>query len=67
LRAAIGGVRVALIPTANGGSFPEALARLERAVFDMVVGRFRLVTENGVEDVAIMMVEADRLQRTPGN
>ena len=44
----VGGVRVA---------FPKH-SQLERAVFDMVVAG-RVVNENGKEDVAIMMVEAE--------
>jgi len=52
----IGGVRVALID-GQWVAFPKH-SQLERAVFDMVVAG-RLINENGVEDVAIMMVEAE--------
>ncbi|MEN9955539.1 MAG: hypothetical protein RLY34_346 [Actinomycetota bacterium] len=52
----IGGVRVALIDGQWVG-FPKH-SQLERAVFNMVVAG-RVVVENGVEDVAIMMVEAE--------
>ncbi len=52
----IGGVRVALIDGQWVG-FPKH-SQLERAVFNMVVAG-RVIIENGVEDVAIMMVEAE--------
>ena len=52
----VGGVRVALID-GQWVAFPKH-SQLERAVFDMVVAG-RVVNENGVEDVAIMMVEAE--------
>jgi polyribonucleotide nucleotidyltransferase len=52
----IGGVRVALID-GQWVAFPKH-SQLERAVFDMVVAG-RVIVENGVEDVAIMMVEAE--------
>jgi polyribonucleotide nucleotidyltransferase len=52
----IGGVRVALID-GQWVAFPKH-SQLERAVFDMVVAG-RIVSENGKEDVAIMMVEAE--------
>ncbi|MFM5904437.1 MAG: polyribonucleotide nucleotidyltransferase [Microbacteriaceae bacterium] len=52
----VGGVRVALID-GQWVAFPKH-SQLERAVFDMVVAG-RVVVENGVEDVAIMMVEAE--------
>ncbi|MEO0024999.1 MAG: hypothetical protein RL196_1440 [Actinomycetota bacterium] len=52
----IGGVRVALID-GQWVAFPK-YSQLERAVFNMVVAG-RLIVENGVEDVAIMMVEAE--------
>ncbi len=52
----IGGVRVALIE-GQWVAFPK-YSQLERAVFDMVVAG-RVIVENGVEDVAIMMVEAE--------
>jgi polyribonucleotide nucleotidyltransferase len=52
----IGGVRVALID-GQWVAFPKH-SQLERAVFDMVVAG-RVINENGKEDVAIMMVEAE--------
>ncbi len=52
----IGGVRVALIDGQWVG-FPKH-SQLERAVFNMVVAG-RVIVENGSEDVAIMMVEAE--------
>jgi polyribonucleotide nucleotidyltransferase len=52
----IGGVRVALID-GQWVAFPKH-SQLERSVFDMVVAG-RVLVENGVEDVAIMMVEAE--------
>ena len=57
----IGGVRVALIDN-QWVAFPKH-SQLERAVFDMVVAG-RVVVENGVEDVAIMMVEAEATENT---
>ena len=57
----IGGVRVALIDN-QWVAFPKH-SQLERAVFDMVVAG-RVVVENGVEDVAIMMVEAESTENT---
>ncbi|MWB97996.1 polyribonucleotide nucleotidyltransferase [Agromyces seonyuensis] len=58
----IGGVRVALVPTEPGKgqwvAFPK-YSELNDAVFSMVVAG-RVVTDaNGVEDVAIMMIEAE--------
>jgi polyribonucleotide nucleotidyltransferase len=52
----IGGVRVALID-GQWVAFPKH-SQLERSVFDMVVAG-RVIVENGSEDVAIMMVEAE--------
>jgi len=52
----IGGVRVALID-GQWVAFPK-YSQLERATFDMVVAG-RVIEENGVKDVAIMMVEAE--------
>jgi polyribonucleotide nucleotidyltransferase len=52
----IGGVRVALVD-GQWIAFPKH-SQLERSVFDMVVAG-RVIVENGVEDVAIMMVEAE--------
>jgi polyribonucleotide nucleotidyltransferase len=52
----IGGVRVALID-GQWVAFPKH-SQLERSVFDMVVAG-RLIIEDGKEDVAIMMVEAE--------
>lgn len=57
----IGGVRVALID-GQWVAFPKH-SQLERAVFNMVVAG-RVVVENGVEDVAIMMVEAEASENT---
>ena len=57
----VGGVRVALID-GQWVAFPKH-SQLERAVFDMVVAG-RVVTENGVEDVAIMMVEAEATENS---
>jgi polyribonucleotide nucleotidyltransferase len=53
----IGGVRVALIDGQWVG-FPRH-SEVERAVFDMVVAGRVVTNEDGVEDVAIMMVEAE--------
>jgi polyribonucleotide nucleotidyltransferase len=58
----IGGVRVALIPDENGSgqwvAFPKH-SQIVDAVFSMVVAG-RVVTDaNGVQDVAIMMIEAE--------
>ena len=55
----IGGVRIALMPTAEGGqwvAFPT-YSQLEEAVFSMVVAG-RMVGEGESSDVAVMMVEA---------
>jgi polyribonucleotide nucleotidyltransferase len=52
----IGGVRVALID-GQWVAFPK-YSQLARAVFNMVVAG-RLIVENGKEDIAIMMVEAE--------
>jgi polyribonucleotide nucleotidyltransferase len=52
----IGGVRVALID-GQWVAFPKH-SQLAEAVFDMVVAG-RVVNQDGVEDVAIMMVEAE--------
>jgi polyribonucleotide nucleotidyltransferase len=57
----IGGVRVALID-GQWVAFPKH-SQLENAVFDMVVAG-RVIEENGVKDVAIMMVEAESTERT---
>jgi len=53
----IGGVRVALID-GQWVAFPRH-SDLERAVFDMVVAGRLVVGDDGTEDVAIMMVEAE--------
>jgi polyribonucleotide nucleotidyltransferase len=53
----IGGVRVALVE-GQWVAFPRH-SELERAVFDMVVAGRIVTGENGAEDVAIMMVEAE--------
>ena len=52
----IGGVRVALID-GQWVAFPKH-SQLDRAVFNMVVAG-RLIIEDGKEDIAIMMVEAE--------
>src|SRR5690606_35944191 len=56
------GIRMALIPGSSGAdqwvAFPN-VEQLEEAVFDLTVAG-RIVTDaNGVEDIAIMMVEAE--------
>jgi polyribonucleotide nucleotidyltransferase len=53
----IGGVRVALID-GQWVAFPRH-SELERAVFDMVVAGRVVTAEDGSQDVAIMMVEAE--------
>jgi polyribonucleotide nucleotidyltransferase len=53
----IGGVRVALIDGQWVG-FPR-FSEVERAVFDMVVAGRVVTAEDGSQDVAIMMVEAE--------
>ncbi len=58
----VGGIRLALMPGTNGAdqwvAFPK-YSQLEEAVFDLTVAG-RLTTDNdGNEDVAIMMVEAE--------
>ncbi len=53
----IGGVRVALID-GQWVAFPRH-AELDRAVFDMVVAGRVITTDDGGQDVAIMMVEAE--------
>src|SRR5688572_5403678 len=53
----IGGVRVALID-GQWVAFPRH-SELERAVFDMVVAGRLVTNDDGSEDVAIMMVEAE--------
>ncbi|KQV05124.1 polyribonucleotide nucleotidyltransferase [Leifsonia sp. Root112D2] len=64
----IGGVRLALIPGANKAddqwvAFPNH-DQIAEAVFDLVVAG-RVVTDaNGVEDVAIMMVEAEATENS---
>ncbi|PYY34624.1 polyribonucleotide nucleotidyltransferase [Curtobacterium sp. MCJR17_055] len=58
----IAGVRLALIPGANGTdqwvAFPKA-SQLADAVFDLTVAGRVVTDEAGNEDVAIMMVEAE--------
>ncbi|HVQ98938.1 MAG TPA: polyribonucleotide nucleotidyltransferase, partial [Mycobacterium sp.] len=53
----VGGVRVALID-GTWVAFPT-VEQLERAVFDMVVAGRVVGTDDGKQDVAIMMVEAE--------
>ncbi|HEY8912263.1 polyribonucleotide nucleotidyltransferase [Lacisediminihabitans sp.] len=58
----IGGIRLALIPGSNGAdqwvAFPK-YSQLEEAVFDLTVAGRLTTNDNGEEDVAIMMVEAE--------
>jgi polyribonucleotide nucleotidyltransferase len=58
----IGGVRIALMPDANGGgqwvAFPT-FSQLDEAVFSMVVAGRIVEDDQGGDDVAIMMVEAE--------
>ena len=58
----IGGVRVALMPGEHGTgqwvAFPKH-SQLEDAVFSMVVAGRVVSGENGTDDVAIMMIEAE--------
>jgi polyribonucleotide nucleotidyltransferase len=58
----IAGVRLALIGD-QWVAFPTA-AQLEDAVFDIIVAGRVVVDENGVEDVAIMMVEAEATEHS---
>ncbi|HET7415779.1 MAG TPA: polyribonucleotide nucleotidyltransferase [Arthrobacter sp.] len=53
----IGGVRVALVD-GQWVAFPKN-SELERAVFDMVVAGRAVTNDDGSEDIAIMMVEAE--------
>src|SRR5699024_10346483 len=57
----IGAVRIALMPTAQGGqwvAFPT-FSQLDEAVFSMVVAGRIVADGQGGQDVAIMMVEAE--------
>ena len=58
----VGGIRLALIPGANGTdqwvAFPK-FSQLAEAVFDLTVAGRLITDKNGNEDVAIMMVEAE--------
>ncbi|MFC5274448.1 polyribonucleotide nucleotidyltransferase [Brachybacterium sacelli] len=57
----IGAVRIALVPTAQGGqwvAFPT-FSQLDEAVFSMVVAGRIVDDAEGNQDVAIMMVEAE--------
>jgi len=58
----IGGVRVALID-GQWVAFPRH-SEMERAVFDMVVAGRIVAGDDGREDVAIMMVEAEATEAT---
>src|SRR5699024_5788329 len=61
----IGAVRIALLPTAQGGqwvAFPT-FSQLEDAVFSMVVAG-RIIGEGDQSDVAIMMVEAEATENS---
>ncbi len=60
----IGGVRLALID-GQWVAFPKH-SQLENAVFDLVVAGRVVVDKNGVEDVAIMMVEAEATEHSWG-
>ena len=60
----IAGVRLALIGD-QWVAFPTA-AQLEDAVFDIIVAGRVVVDENGAEDVAIMMVEAEATEHSWG-
>ena len=63
----IAGVRLALIPGANGTdqwvAFPKA-SQLAEAVFDLTVAGRVVTDEAGNEDVAIMMVEAEATEHS---
>ncbi|WIB27483.1 polyribonucleotide nucleotidyltransferase [Curtobacterium sp. MCSS17_015] len=63
----IAGVRLALIPGANGTdqwvAFPKA-SQLADAVFDLTVAGRVVTDEAGNEDVAIMMVEAEATEHS---
>jgi polyribonucleotide nucleotidyltransferase len=65
----IAGVRLALIPGANGTdqwvAFPKA-SQLADAVFDLTVAGRVVTDEAGNEDVAIMMVEAEATEHAWG-
>src|ERR1700712_4345774 len=58
----VGGIRLALMPGNGTGdqwiAFPK-YSQLEEAVFDLTVAGRLTTNENGEEDVAIMMVEAE--------
>jgi polyribonucleotide nucleotidyltransferase len=60
----IAGVRLALIGD-QWVAFPTA-TQLEEAVFDIIVAGRVVVDENGAEDVAIMMVEAEATEHSWG-
>ncbi|RWZ46505.1 polyribonucleotide nucleotidyltransferase [Labedella phragmitis] len=60
----IAGVRLALIGD-QWVAFPTA-AQLEDAVFDIIVAGRVVTDENGTEDVAIMMVEAEATEHSWG-
>jgi polyribonucleotide nucleotidyltransferase len=60
----IAGVRLALIGD-QWVAFPTA-SQLEDAVFDIIVAGRVVTDENGVEDVAIMMVEAEATEHSWG-
>ncbi|MET3636204.1 polyribonucleotide nucleotidyltransferase [Curtobacterium oceanosedimentum] len=65
----IAGVRLALIPGSNGTdqwvAFPKA-SQLADAVFDLTVAGRVVTDEQGNEDVAIMMVEAEATEHAWG-
>jgi len=65
----VGGIRLALIPGYNEPdqwvAFPKH-SQLEEAVFDLTVAGRLITNENGEEDVAIMMVEAEATEGSWG-
>ncbi|TBN56445.1 polyribonucleotide nucleotidyltransferase [Glaciihabitans arcticus] len=58
----VGGIRLALIGD-QWVAFPK-FSQLEEAVFDLTVAGRLVVDENGAEDVAIMMVEAEATENS---
>ncbi|GAA2086275.1 polyribonucleotide nucleotidyltransferase [Pseudolysinimonas kribbensis] len=62
----IAGVRLALIPTQDGGQwvvFPK-FSQLQEAVFDLTVAGRVVRNDDGSSDVAIMMVEAEATEHS---
>ncbi|MFN3707072.1 polyribonucleotide nucleotidyltransferase [Microcella sp.] len=66
----IAGVRMALMPTGDGGgqwvAFPKH-SQLADAVFDLTVAGRVVTKADGTEDVAIMMVEAEATESSWGH